>query len=350
MMDWMIYGANGYTGELIAHEAKKRGANPVLAGRDATKIGKLATDLSLPSKVFSLDQPPDIAAALHGIGLVLNCAGPFSKTANPLMQACLIAKAHYLDITGEIDILEGARRLDTDAKSAGVVLCPGVGFDVTPTDCIALMLKTALPEAHELALGFETDSRMSPGTAKTAIEALGKSGKIRRNGRIVELPIGHGCRKIDFGRGPKLAMPIPWGDVATAFYTTGIPNITVFTPISPSLLALARLMNAFRFILRSRHVQGWLIERVGKTNGPDAAARDASPTWLWGEAKDPNGRSKEIRIASLNGYSLTVFSSLAIVERLTANGFAAGCWTPARIMGEDFILSVPGTTTFELPR
>jgi short subunit dehydrogenase-like uncharacterized protein len=202
-----------------------------------------------------------------------------------------------------------------------------------------------------LALGFETDSRMSPGTAKTAIEALGKSGKIRRNARIVDLPIGHGCREIDFGRGPMLAMPIPWGDVATAFYTTGIPNMTVFTPISLSLLVLARLMNAFGFILRSRQVQGWLIERVGKTvKGPDAATRDASPTWLWGEAKDPSGRSKEIRIASLNGYSLTVFSSLAIVERLIANGFAPGCWTPARIMGEDFILSVPGTTTVELSR
>src|ERR1700731_4470520 len=149
------------------------------------------------------------------------------------------------------------------------------------------MLKTALPEAHELSLGFEAEQRMSPGTAKTAIEALGKSGKIRRNGRIIDLPIGRGCRKIDFGRGPKLAMPIPWGDVATPFHTTGIPNITVFTPISSSLLALPRLMNAFGFILRSRHVQTWLVERIQKTvYGPDAATRDASPTWLWGEAKD----------------------------------------------------------------
>jgi short subunit dehydrogenase-like uncharacterized protein len=146
-------------------------------------------------------------------------------------------------------------------------------------------------------------------------------------------------------------MPIPWGDVATAFHTTGIPNITVFTPMSSSLLALARLMNAFGFILRSRHVQTWLTGRIEKTvKGPDAAVWDASPTWLWGEAKDPSGRSKEIRIASLNGYSLTVFSSLAIVERLIANGFAPGCWTPATIMGEDFIFSLPGTTTLELPR
>jgi short subunit dehydrogenase-like uncharacterized protein len=143
-------------------------------------------------------------------------------------------------------------------------------------------------------------------------------------------------------------MPIPWGDVATAFYTTGIPNITVFTPISSWLLTLARLMNVFGFILRSPHVKTWLIERVEKTvKGPDVATRDASPTWLWGEAKDPSGRSKEIRIVSLNGYSLPVFSSLAIVERLIANGFAPGCWTPATIMGEDFIFNLPGTTKLE---
>ncbi len=350
-MDWMIYGANGYTGNLIAREAKRRGAAPVLAGRDAGKIAELARDLSLPSKVFSLDAPAVVTAALGGVGLMLNCAGPFSKTADLLMRACLTAKAHYLDITGEIDVLEGAHRFDTDAKTAGVVLCPGVGFDVTPTDCIALMLKTALPEAQELALGFESDHRMSAGTAKTLVEALGKSGRIRCGGQIVNLPIGRGCREVDFGRGPKRAMPIPWGDVASAYYTTGIPNITVFTSISWPRLAIARLMNAFGFILRSPRVQTWLIERIEKTvKGPDAAARDASPTWVWGEAKDSSGRSEEIRISSLNGYSLTVFSSLAIVERLIAKGFTPGCWTPAAILGKDFILSLPGTSMLESPR
>ena len=175
---------------MIAHEGKKRGANPVLAGTDATKIGKLATDLSLPSKVFSLDKPPDIAAALHGIGLVLNCAGPFSKTANPLMQACLIANAHYLDITGEIDILEGARRLDIDAKSAGVVLCPGVGFDVTPTDCIALMLKTALPEAHELPIYTNFGCLLSESTHDVLPGALKlPAGVITGRLRILRLTI-----------------------------------------------------------------------------------------------------------------------------------------------------------------
>jgi short subunit dehydrogenase-like uncharacterized protein len=192
---------------------------------------------------------------------------------------------------------------------------------------------------------------MSVGTAKTLVEALGKSGKIRRGGRIVDLPLGRGCREVDFGRGPKRAMPIPWGDIASAFYTTGIPNITVFTPISSPRLAIARLMNAFGFILQSPRVQTWLVDRIEKTvKGPDVAMRDASPTWVWGEAKDSRGRSEEIRIVSLNGYSLTVFSSLAIVEHLIANGFSPGCWTPAAIMGKDFILSLPGTSKLDLPR
>ncbi|MGH6800098.1 MAG: saccharopine dehydrogenase family protein, partial [Methylocella sp.] len=170
-MEWMIYGANGYTGELIAREAKRQGKSPILAGRSAAKIVALASKLTFTSKAFRLERPSEIVEALRGVRLVLNCAGPFSKTADPLMRACIAAKAHYLDITGEIDVLEGAHRFDSEAKAAGVVLCPGAGFDVVPTDCIALMLKKALPQATELALGFEVSGRqVSAGTAKTLVE------------------------------------------------------------------------------------------------------------------------------------------------------------------------------------
>ena len=351
-MDWMIYGANGYTGELIAREAKSRGGTPVLAGRSAAKVTALAKELRLSPKIFALDSPAGIAEALRGIRLVLNCAGPFSKTAGPLMRACMSAKADYLDITGEIDVLEGAHCFDADAKSAGVVVCPGAGFDVVPTDCIALMLKNALPEANELALGFESsDQRMSAGTAKTLVEGLGKSGKIRRGGRIVDFPMGRGSCNIDFGCGVKRAMPIPWGDVASAFYTTGIPNITVFAPISLTTLAIARLTNAFQFVLRSSLVQSWLVEKIEKNvKGPDAATRNASRIWVWGEARDARGRQHEIRIITLNGYSLTVFSSLAIAEHLLSNDASPGCWTPAGLMGENFILRLPGTSKLDLSR
>ncbi|MGB6175194.1 MAG: saccharopine dehydrogenase NADP-binding domain-containing protein [Methylocella sp.] len=350
-MDWMIYGANGYTGELIAREAKRQGKTPILAGRSAAKIIPLARQLTLPSTAFRLEAPSEIVAALRGVRLVLNCAGPFSRTADPLMRACLAAKAHYLDITGEIGVLEGAHRFDAEAKAAGVVLCPGAGFDVVPTDCIALMLKKALPEATELALGFDLSGRtMSAGTAKTLVEGLGKSGKIRRAGRIVDCPLGRGLRRIDFGRGAKLAMPIPWGDVASAFYTTGIPDITVFTPVSPVSLAIARLAIAFGPVLRSRLLQTWLVKRIEKdVRGPDASARDANPSFVWGEAKDAHGRRQAIRIVTLNGYSLTVFSSLALAQHVMSNACPPGCWTPAGLAGENFILSLPGTSKLDLP-
>ena len=350
-MEWMIYGANGYTGELIAREAKSQGKTPILAGRSAAKIIAVARQLKLPSMAFRLETPSEIVAALRGVRLVLNCAGPFSKTADLLMRACLAAKAHYLDITGEIDVLEGAHRFDADAKAAGVVLCPGAGFDVVPTDCISLMLKKTLPEATELALGFELSGRrMSAGTAKTLAEGLGKRGKIRRTGRIVDCPLGRGLRHIDFGRGAKLAMPIPWGDVASAFHTTGIPDITVFTPISPLSLAIARLTNAAGPILQSPRLQTWLIKKIEKnTRGPDVSTRNANPSWVWGEAKDAHGRSQTIRIVTLNSYSLTVFSTLALAQQLMSNACPAGCWTPAGLIGENFILRLPSTSKLDLP-
>jgi short subunit dehydrogenase-like uncharacterized protein len=228
---------------------------------------------------------------------------------------------------------------------------PGAGFDVVPTDCIALMLKKALPEATELALGFELSGwGMSAGTAKTLVEGLGKSGKIRRAGRIVDCPLGRGLRRIDFGRGAKLAMPIPWGDVASAFYTTGIPDITVFTPISPLSLAIARLSVAFGPVLRSPRLQNWLTKKIEKdVRGPDVSTRDANPSWVWGEAKGARGRSLTIRIVTLNGYSLTVFSSLALARHVMSNACPPGCGTPAALLGENFILSLPGTSKLDLP-
>lgn len=345
-MEWMIYGANGYTGELIAREAKRLGKSPVLAGRSATKIAALAGELQLPERVFSLGSPAEIEQGLSGISLVLNCAGPFSQTAGPMIQACIAARAHYLDITGEIDVFEYAHRRDADAKAAGVLLCPGVGFDVVPTDCVALMLKSALPNATELALGFDMTGRnMSKGTAKTFVEGLGKSGKVRRGGLLVDYPAGSGLRQIDFGRGERLAMPIPWGDVATAYYTTAIPNIKVYTPVSPASAAVVRLAARAAPLLRMSAVQNWLKAWAGKNvKGPDARKREANKSWVWGEAAAANGERKVIRIVTLEGYMLTVLAALAIADHVLTHACPAGFLTPAALMGAGFILTLPGTS------
>ncbi|MCI0468175.1 MAG: hypothetical protein L0Y57_14455, partial [Beijerinckiaceae bacterium] len=264
----------------------------------------------------------------------------------------IAAKAHYLDITGEIDVFEAARLHDADAKAAGVVICPGAAFDLVPTDCIALMLKKALPEAIELSLGFDMSGvKMSAGTAKTFVEGLGKPCKVRRGGELADFPVGKGLRRIDFGRGEKLAMPIPWGDVATAYYTTGIPNITAYAPVSPVMAAMARLTAPLAPLFVSRGVQNWLKSWVEKNiGGPSEAEREMSRSWIWGEASDGRGRRLVIRIHTLNGYSLTVFCALAIAKYVLTHDCPPGFWTPAGLMGEDFILTLPGTSMLTSPQ
>jgi short subunit dehydrogenase-like uncharacterized protein len=339
MPTWMIYGAYGYTGELIAREARTRGLTPILAGRDAPRIAALAAALDMPHRAFPLDAPQ-----IDGVALVLNCAGPFSATAAPMMRACLAARAHYLDITGEIDVFEYAQTLSAAAREAGVVLCPGVGFDVIPTDCVALALAEALPDATHLALGFESNMAMSAGTAKTSVEGLAHGGKMRRDGKIVTLPMGFHTRTIDFGSGPRTAMAVPWGDVSTAFHTTGIANIAVYVAVPPALLWGARLGNVLAPLLGLAPVQAALKRRAGAVIGPDAQSRAASPCHVWGEARNAAGATRSARIRTANGYDVTVRGALAVVQKLLARSSAeGGSFTPARLCGAGLITELAGS-------
>ena len=342
-MAWMIYGANGYTGELIAREAAARGMSPILAGRNATKIERLAQELKLGHRVFDLDKPTQIAAQLQGIKLVLLAAGPFSATSQAMVQACIQAGAHYLDITGEIDVFEQVFRRDAEARQAGVVLCPGVGFDVIPTDCVAAALKQALPDAVELRLGFDTTVSLSPGTMKTTLESTPQGGRVRRDGRLMRVPLAHEVRRIDFGRGERLAASVPWGDVSTAFHTTGIPNITVFVPTPRLAIWGMRLGNVFGPLLKLPVVQRLLGAVVSMTvKGPDETARARMPAYVWGEAINARGERRTARVQTANGYSLTVPGALAVTTHLLSHEAPAGFTTPSRLMGADLVSQLPG--------
>lgn len=344
MPDWMIYGANGYTGELIAREARRRQLQPVLAGRNRDQIEQLAGELQLPCGIFDLHDARQVAKQIKGMRVVLHCAGPFSATSATMIEACLAVGAHYLDITGEIGVFEYAHAQHARAAKAGIVLCPGVGFDVIPTDCVASALKAALPDATLLRLGFDSRSGFSPGTAKTSVEGLAQGGKVRRNGKIVTVPLAAQSRHIDFGDGEKLAMTIPWGDVATAYYSTGIPDIEVYIPAPPGMIRNARIANHFRWLLGFNLVQELLKKRIGNTvKGPDEAARSRLPTYVWGEAVNAQGQKKTARIRTANGYSLTVTGALAVVEHLLETKTEGGYYTPSRLMGAELASRLPGS-------
>ena len=230
MADWLLYGITGYTGKLIVREAVRRGMRPIVAGRDPNTVAKAAKEFGCESRVFAIDRPDRVAEHLHGVKLVLNCAGPFMRTAPTLMAACIEAGVSYLDITGEIDVIEQAASLDSAAMKAGVTLLPAVGFDVVPSDCLAAMLADQLPSATHLALAF-TGAETSPGTAKTILANLPHGGRARIDGKIEVVPVAWKTRTIPFSTGAREASTIPWGDISSAFYTTGIRNIEVYMAV-----------------------------------------------------------------------------------------------------------------------
>jgi short subunit dehydrogenase-like uncharacterized protein len=344
-LSWLLYGANGYTGELIAREAVRRGMRPVLAGRSRAKVEKLAAELGCASAVFAVDDHTSMVSALTSVRAVLNCAGPFSQTARSMMQGCLATHVHYFDITGEIDVFELAHSVHEKAQRARVVLCPGVGFDVVPTDCLALSLKTALPDATHLSLGFDSAAGLSKGTAKTAIESAGGGSRVRRDGEIISEPLASRTRRIDFGAGEKLAVGIPWGDVSTAFYSTGIPNIEVFTASSQHAIRRMQRADKLRPLLRQRWATYLLKRSVERrVRPPDQKQRDSNPSFVWGEVRNAAGLSKIARVRTANGYSLTVSSSLAFLETMPSESPYAGFATPSMLMGADFVSTLPGSS------
>lgn len=340
---FMIYGAYGYTGELIARQAVAQGLSPVLAGRREDQLKPLADALGLRYKAFGMREASDIAPYLDGVDVLLHCAGPFSATAPQAIAACIQSKTHYLDITGEINVFEHAFTRHEHAAQAGVVLCCGVGFDVVPTDCIAAYLVQALPDAAELALGFDSRSGFSPGTAKTSVEGLADGGKIRRNGRITTVPLAASVREIDFGNGAKQAMTIPWGDVSTAWHTTGISDIEVYMPMSPKRIKQVQRLNWVRPLLGLSPVQSFLKSRAARVAGPDEAKREKATTHVWGEVVNDRGDHRVARVHVANGYEVTVHASLAIVAQLLAGAPAGGAYTPSRLAGKELVERLPGS-------
>ena len=339
MKNFLIYGANGYTGELIARESVKRGLKPILSGRSQNKVEPLAKELDLVFRTFSLEDKKSLEYTLKEVDFVIHCAGPFSLTSKPMVEACLRTGKHYLDITGEIAVFERMARRDEAAKEAGIMIMSGVGFDVVPSDCLALHLKNRLSNATNLTLAFYGLGEISHGTRATMTLNVGRGGAIRKDGEIVQVPAAWRTREIDFGEFTKTGVTIPWGDVSTAFYSTGIPNIEVYTVLPEENLRLLKLSRYVGWLLATKPVQNYLQKQIPE-GGPNEAERARGKTYLWGEATDAEGNRVESRLICPEGYTMTALTALKIAEKILAGNFQTGFQTPAKCYGADLVLEI----------
>lgn len=344
-MKFLLYGAYGYTGRLITEKAKAYGLSPVLSGRNADKLAALGSEFNLETLVLDLKDKAALEAALKDFPLVLHAAGPFKHTAGPMLEACLNTGTHYLDITGEIEVFEMAHSLDETAKAKKIMLMPGVGFDVVPTDCLAAYLKQELPDAQDLKLAYASlKGGISRGTALTMAESIGEGSARRIDGKIRRVPLGEHTMMIDFGPKSLFVMSIPWGDVSTAYYTTGIPNIEVYTAIHPKAYKKVKWQKYLGWLFRLPFVKSFFREQArNRPAGPSAEKRAKALSLIWGQVTNDAGQTKTARLTTKDGYSLTAHTSLMIAKKVLANELKFGFQTPAACYGPELIMEVEGS-------
>mgnify|MGYP001794173967 CR=1 FL=1 len=345
---FMIYGATGYTGKLTARVAAQKGLKPILAGRNAPKVQAIAEPLGLEWAALSLDRPNALDKALEKVDAVLHIAGPFSATSKPMLDACIRTKTHYLDITGEIDVFEACAARDDEARKAGIMVLPGVGFDVVPSDCLAAHMKRRQPEAERLEMGIAGMGNMSHGTAKTMVESISTGTRVRRGEKIISLNKPP-RRTVDYGKGPSNSIAVGWGDVSTAYHSTAIPDITIYFEASKDMERMAGLGSAARWVMGTGPVQRFLKKQVERLpEGPTDEQRAASHTTLIGEATDGAGNTVRTRLETPEGYTLTAETGLEIARRAAAGNVKPGFQTPSNAYGADFITEFDGVRREDL--
>lgn len=316
----LIYGATGYTGRMAAERAKALGLPFEIAGRDHTRLAALAAQLDVPFRVFDAD--PHAQDWLSGISVLLNFAGPFVYTAEPLIRACIKAGVDYLDITAEINVYQLAERLGAEAASHHVMLLPGVGWDVVPTDSLAVHVAKRVEEPFALSIALQVPGSMSRGSALSVSEIIGAGVLARIDGELVATPDAT-PRFFDFGEGPVLCVPLSFGDLVTGWHSTAIPNIAMFVHISGEAFPEGDLS---------------LLP-----DGPTQEQRDAHRARAVAEVIGVDGAIARSVIETVNGYSYTPLAAIEAARRVLEGERQSGFATPTKVFGDGFAESIDGT-------
>ncbi|MFO7664965.1 MAG: saccharopine dehydrogenase NADP-binding domain-containing protein [Chloroflexota bacterium] len=347
---WLLYGAYGFTGRLLVAEAVRRGHRPVLAGRDAARLDELGAQYDLDWLALDLDYAPRLHQAVERFDLVFHAAGPFIHTSESMIRACLAGGAHYIDITGEINVFENTFSHDAEARTRGVALMSGGGFDIVPTDCLARYVADQMPDATHLETAFYGMADLTSGTVKSALANLDKApggSVVRRNNRLVSQPLGKGSRKVRFSDGREHHVsPFPWGDLVAAAHTTGIPNITCYIalPRVPGMRWTSSLLTRVLATSPARRVANRLADWA--FSGPDEEAQRTARTYLYARALNGAGQSAEAWLETGEVYRFTALAGIQLVERMLSDN-PAGAVSPAGAFGADFVLGIEETRRFD---
>jgi len=345
-MRWMIYGATGYTGQLVVEEAVRRGHRPIIAGRNPEKLDVIAEQYDLDYVAFRLDDEKTIAEAIADVDIVYHAAGPFIHTSDPMIRACLATNTHYLDITGEISVFENTYSYDDAARKVGIALISGAGFDVIPSDCLGAYVAEKIVGATHLETGIFGFAGASAGTSKSAIEMIPGGWFSRRDGKLVKSSFGKDSMSFVLPDGKtRHAVASPWGDLSVSYRTTGIPNISSYLTMQPAITTIGRIVYPIAsLILKNSAIRSLakdLVERIASP--PDERTRTEAKSYIYARASNPAGQSASAWLTTLEPYQYTAKVAILAIERLVELN-PIGALSPVQAFGVDFTLEVEGTS------
>lgn len=354
--NFLIYGSYGYTGKLIAELACQQGLRPVLGGRNKAKLIEQAKQLNLDYLVFDVDNLDATKAAIKHFLCVVHCAGPFVDTYKNMAEACIQNHTHYLDITGEVEVIEGLSNLNSRAQAANIMILPGAGFDVVPSDCLAQHLKSRVPDATKLTLAIKASgptkggSSVSRGTAKTMLNGFSSGSLIRDEGVLKTVPGGSQKREFDFGnQHTTICASISWGDLASAWWSTHIPHIETYMAIPSKFVLINKLINPIKFIFKWKPLKNYIRDKINKMpEGPTAEMRKQSRSYFFGEVMNERGDKAVSLLKTPEGYDLTAMTTILIVKKILTNNFRAGFQTPSTAYGKDLVLEIPNVVRVDV--
>lgn len=338
--DWILYGAGGAAGRFIATHAVALGLEPILAGREGGGVESLAERLGLRHRVFGLDER--LEAELSDAALLVNCAGPAATTSAPLIDACLRTGTHYVDLCNEPLALKHALACDARAKSRGILIVPGVGFSVIPSDCLVRRLHALMPAGERLELAIAADLRLTSGAVASMLHMLEQGPLVRRGGRLVRLA-RPGTRSIVFGRRSVPCVTMPTVELAAAHAATGIPNITVFVRSVDRRGETWSDYDRIRAMLRAG-----LELQSGGSPGSQANERCG----VWARLSKGAGEHAEATLDLPEPLAFTATALCELVCQFLEGELprTSGATTLAGLLGPDFVLDLPGVGGFGLRR
>lgn len=343
--EWLIYGSYGYTGSLVAQTAVDEGESPTLAGRRSEPVEEQATELGLDHRVFSLEHPRVVQSQLSDVDAVLNCAGPFSRTAEPLLDACLETGTDYLDIAGRISVLEATAQRDAEADHASVTVLPAVGFDTVPTDCLAATLADDVADPERLTVAMDGLGTFSPGTVKSIAESLERPGAVRQDGAIRDVPVAWKTRQFDFGVGERTGVTVPWGTVSTTYYSTGIENVEAYATVPSAAVRLMEWSRPLTPALAFGPLQDALSAAADLfVSGPTPDERAQSTNRIWAEVTGADGERERGRMVTPDTYDLTAATAVESTRRVLAGDVDDGFQTAVTAFDADYATEFDGVT------